>query len=265
MTIVPVLLYHGVVAAPSARMAPFTVPPEAFARHMDLIAERGLRCLTVSGWIDERRAGIPSDGVALVTFDDGYLDFLESALPVMLERSIPSTLYVTTGWIDGGSTPPLPRPADPMLRWDQLPELEEGGVELGAHSHSHPQMDTLGTAAAWDELARSKSLLEDALGHPVRSFAYPHGYNSPRLRRQVRDVGFDSAAAVVDALSHDRDHELAIARLTLKATTTDDEVAAWLDGSGAPVASEERLRTKGWRAYRRAKAVLRREAGTDYR
>ena len=83
-----------------------------------------------------------------------------------------------------------------MLDWSQLPELAAQDVEIGAHSHSHPQLDTLRSAALRDEMVRPKELLENVLGHQVRSVAYPHGYNGPRVQRAARKAGYDSAAAV---------------------------------------------------------------------
>jgi peptidoglycan/xylan/chitin deacetylase (PgdA/CDA1 family) len=153
-----------------------------------------------------------------------------------------------------------------MLSWSQLPELLESGVELGAHSHSHPQMDTLTGAALREELGRPKDLLEEAIGQQVDHFAYPHGYNGPRVRRAARDTGYRAAAAVRNALHPPGEDPFAVARLTVTRTTTARDIARWLDGAGAPVAGpRESLRTRGWRAYRRGRAILRGAPGSDYR
>jgi peptidoglycan/xylan/chitin deacetylase (PgdA/CDA1 family) len=209
---------------------------------------------------------VPDDErIAAITFDDGYADFAHAALPALQARSLVSTLYITTGWVEGGSQRE-PGPSDAMLSWSQLLELDAGGVEVGAHSHSHPQMDTLGTNALRDELRRPKELLEDALGHPVNSFAYPHGYNGPRVRRLTREVGYGSAAAVRNALHWTGEDAFAVSRLTLTRTTTDAELSAWLAGTDATVGPlRESLATKGWRAYRRGRALLQRAPGSDYR
>lgn len=261
--VVPVLLYHAVTPTPGSQIAPYAVPPEEFARHMDAVVAAGCTAVPfgdlVSGSIPAARRSV------VITFDDGYADFAEFALPILRERSLPATMFLTTGWLAGGQNRE-PGPTDPMLSWSQLPGLLAGGIELGAHSHSHPQMDTLTAAGLRAELVRPKDLLEDALGRPVDLFAYPHGYNGERVRRAARNAGFRAAAAVRNAFHSPGEDPFAISRLTVGRTTTAQDISRWLDGAGAPVAGpQEALATKGWRAYRRGKALLRGQPGSDYR
>ncbi|HEV7188888.1 MAG TPA: polysaccharide deacetylase family protein [Blastococcus sp.] len=263
-TFVPVLLYHAVTTTPGSHIAGFTVTPDEFARQLDAVLEAGRTPVTFGELLDaEGRGGAPERPV-VITFDDGYGDFAVSALPALRARSLPSTLFLTTGWLDGGKAR-APGPTDPMLAWSQLPELLDAGVELGAHSHSHPQLDTLTAAALREELAPPRQQLEDALGRPVDLLAYPHGYNGPRVRRAARSAGYRAAAAVRNALHRPGEDPFAVARLMVTRTTTARDVAAWLDGRGAPLAAPgEALATRGWRAYRRGRAILRGTPGSDY-
>ncbi|MGZ4644307.1 MAG: polysaccharide deacetylase family protein [Blastococcus sp.] len=266
-TFVPVLLYHAVTTTPGSHIAGFTVTPDEFARQLDAVLEAGCTPLTFGELLSvEARGGADRpDRPVVITFDDGYADFAASALPALRARSLTSTLFVTTGWLDGGTTRE-PGPTDPMLAWSQLPELLDAGVELGAHSHSHPQLDTLTATALRDELVTPKEQLEDALGRPIDLLAYPHGYNGPRVRRAAREGGYRAAAAVRNALHRPGEDPFAVARLMVTRTTTARDVAAWLDGRGAPVAAPgESLATRGWRSYRRGRAILRRAPGSDYR
>jgi peptidoglycan/xylan/chitin deacetylase (PgdA/CDA1 family) len=153
-----------------------------------------------------------------------------------------------------------------MLSWSQLPELLDQDVELGAHSHSHPHMDTVPTRGVLDELRRPRELMEDALGRPVTTFAYPHGYHGPRVRRLTERAGYSSAAAVRNSLTAAGDHPFSVSRLTVLRSTSPTEYASWLTGRGPALGvGREALRTRGWRAYRRARAVARRRPGSDYR
>ncbi|MGH3570851.1 MAG: polysaccharide deacetylase family protein [Pseudonocardiaceae bacterium] len=258
MTIVPVLLYHSVSADPAPWIAPYTVTPQVFARHLELMAASNRTPLTVSHLVDALagREKLPPRPL-LVTFDDGFADFADAA-SMLAARDMPSTLYVTTGVLRGRGPrrrpPEVALPPAPMLDWSQLAELAEQHVEIGAHTHTHPQLDVMRPAAAAREILLCKHLLEEVLGHEVPSFAYPHGFHSAAVRRSVREAGYTSACAVGNALSSRADHVLALARLTVRADTTGEEMAAWLAGRDAPVAPyPERLRTRAWRLYRRAR------------
>jgi peptidoglycan/xylan/chitin deacetylase (PgdA/CDA1 family) len=151
-----------------------------------------------------------------------------------------------------------------MLDWSQLPGLRDAGVEIGGHSVTHPHLDTLSRARAREEVGGCKRELEDALGEAVPTFAYPHGYSGPRVRRAVREAGYRGACGVKDAFSSPGDDMFSLARLMIRAGTSAEQVAGWLDRRGAPPPPRgESLRTRGWRAYRHGKAVLMRRPGSD--
>jgi peptidoglycan/xylan/chitin deacetylase (PgdA/CDA1 family) len=253
---VPILLYHSICADPPGWIAPFAVSPATFAAHLDTVIASGRQPLTVSQYADglRGRAALP-DRPVLITVDDGFADFAELALPALAERNLPCTLYVTTGALADGEGSVLP--AAPMLRTADLPPLEAAGVEIGAHSHTHRQLDLLSGRQVAAELARSRDLLAESLGHRIRSFAYPHGYWRARVRRLVSQAGFDSACAVGEALSTACDHPLALSRLMVRAGTGAPTVAGWLapDGAGAPPPGR-RVLAFGWRQYRRSRALL---------
>jgi peptidoglycan/xylan/chitin deacetylase (PgdA/CDA1 family) len=260
---IPVLLYHAVTESPGSLIAPFTVTPQVFEQHLGILREEQYSCVTFSELLDLLAAGTVSPRTAVITFDDGYKDFADNALPALQLHAYPSTMYLTTGFLAGGKLHHKePGPPDPMLNWAQLPELVASGIEIGAHSHSHPQMDTLTAAQIRRETHLPKALLEDALGVGIRSFAYPHGYNGPRVQRFTKDAGYDNAAGVRNAFTHSNYDPFNVARLTLQSHHSLDTFRNWLRGSEAPTdARGESLKTKLWRDYRRGKAILRRQPG----
>src|SRR5436853_883533 len=109
MALVPILVYHSVSREPAPLIADYTVDAQTFGAHLDLIAQRGLRTLTVSQLLDAIDAGDEAlvERAALVTFDDGFADFRTAALPALRERGMASTLYVATGLLRGGPEPPV--------------------------------------------------------------------------------------------------------------------------------------------------------------
>ena len=267
MALVPILVYHSVSSEPMPLIADFAVDETTFAAHLDAVAERGLRCLTVTELLDAIDAGDEAlvERAALITFDDGFADFRTAALPAMRARGIASTLYLATGLLRGGARPPVDAAiAAHMLDFSELAELAAAGVELGAHSHTHPHLDTLGTRRARYEIEHSRALVEEAAQAPIPTFAYPHGYSGPRIRRLVRAAGYRGACGVKNTLSSTGDDRFALSRLLIGNDTGAADVGRWLDRAGAPPPRRrERLRTTGWRWYRRGRAVVRRRPGSD--
>ncbi|WP_371667099.1 polysaccharide deacetylase family protein [Streptomyces sp. NBC_00289] len=261
MTAVPVFLYHAVSDNPPRWLAPFTVSPRTFVEHLNMIADSGLRVVPLRQLVTTLLGGPPlPPRSAVLTFDDGYADFASTVAPLLAGRGLPATLYVTTGALHASGTPSGrgPFPSAATLSWGQLRELDAAGFEIGGHTKTHPQLDTLPRTSVREEVGGCKREIEDALGHPVDSFAYPHGYSSRTVRTLVWETGWTSAAAVrgPSALSSNRDDPLRFARLMVRADTDRKRFELWAQGEGAPVAPfAEGLRTRGWRAYRRARAV----------
>jgi peptidoglycan/xylan/chitin deacetylase (PgdA/CDA1 family) len=255
---IPILLYHSIDDSPPAWIAPFAVRPEVFARQLDIIVSRGYQALTVSNLVDHLTAGHPlPERLVAITFDDGFADIAEVAAPALAARGLPASLYVTTGALLGGRLArPHHLPPARMLSWGQLADLERSGIEIGAHTETHPVLDVLPGQAADGEIRTCKSRLEDALGHPGRSFAYPPGYHDRRVANLVARAGFDSACAVKNALSSTRDDRFALARLTVMANTPPGRFDQWLAGRGAlTIASGPQLRTRAWKQYRRLRTI----------
>jgi len=251
---VPILLYHSVTADPPGWIAPFSVSPAVFAAHMDEIVSSGRQPLTVSQYVDglTGRKALPPRPV-LITADDGFADFADHALPALMERNLPSTLYVTTGALSDRKQEAV-LPSAPMLASTDLVGLKTAGVEIGAHAHTHRQLDLLPRRAVADEADRSGSILSEILGHRIRSFAYPHGYWSPSVRQLVAQAGFDSSCAVGETLASDHDHQLALSRLMIRSNTDVATVRAWLATPTSHVQSgRRRVLAFGWRQYRRVR------------
>lgn len=249
---VPILLYHSVNPDPSEWIAPFTVTPATFAQHLDAVLASGRTAVTASELVVRRRLGTATGAEVVITFDDGFADFATHALPALVERGLPATLYVTTGALRDGRERRACAPfiAAPMLSWRQLGELEDAAVELGAHTRTHCQLDLVPTCVVRDEIAGSKADLEDILGHPVESFAYPHGYSTRRIEAITRIAGFSSAYRVCNRLSSATDDPFRVARLMIMATTSLGQVTAWVGGLGPVSGPGGRLASWIWRGAR---------------
>jgi peptidoglycan/xylan/chitin deacetylase (PgdA/CDA1 family) len=230
---VPILLYHSISQHITTKYKQFVVSPALFAEHMAYLHQHAYTPITVSQFVharDQEGLALPERPVVL-TFDDGFADFFTEALPILQRYGFVATLYVPTAFIgtnrwlkhDGEAT-------RPMLTWDQLTKISECGIECGAHSHSHPQLDILPRDAAHEEIVQCKRLLEQHLGGGVSSFAYPFGFYSATVRRLIQEAGYTSACAVKEAMSSETTDPFALARLSVIADTSVDALAALLTG-----------------------------------
>lgn len=250
-TAVPVLGYHSISDERRDGTLRWSVSPGDFDEQMSLLKDRGRTPLMVSEYAAVLRgSGSMPPRPVLVTFDDGFADLATAALPVLRRHAVKATAYVITSRLGA----PPSRNTGRALDWDQLAELRANGVEIGSHSHTHRALDCLRRTEVNREAALSKLLLEDRLQEPVSSFAYPYGYSSAVVRRAVGAAGYTSACGVKNALSHENDDVLALARVLVERDMGTAALDALLDGHGWPLAWRgERLRTRGWRMYRRVR------------
>ena len=261
--VIPILLYHSIDDQASDGFAPWAMPRRRFAEHMTYLADRGFRTLTVRALVAALDKGQPQslpERVVVITFDDGFADFQRNAVPVLMHHGFASTLYAATGHI-GGASRWLRHVGEgnrEMLTWSQLRDVDACGIEVGAHSVTHPQLDLLPVKSARDEILRSRYALEDGLGRAVDTFAYPFGNYDRRIRSIVADAGFTAACAVKHAMSHCNDDRLALARIIIRGNDSVTQLASYLDGAGlAAATSHERFRTTAWRQVRRARQAVR--------
>lgn len=246
--IIPVLLYHSVSDSPEPGDSWGVVSRAQFEAHLEVIAACGRQSLTISTLASALRGErLLVERPVAVTFDDGYGDTHE-AVQALRRRGLCSTVYVTTGEVG----------REDRLSAEQIAWLADlPGVELGAHAVRHRRLDELDEVELDDEVRGSRRQLERLTSRPVDSFSYPHGAYDGRVRNAVIEAGYRSATSVKNAISHRDDDPFAIARFTVTAATSAEQVAQLLQGKGAPLAwTGERVRTRVYRMARRTRRRL---------
>ena len=257
---IPILMYHSVAEEPPEATRRLAVLPGHFENQVTYLARNGYTGLTFSDLADAFRTGAPlPERPVVLTFDDGYADFAREAWPTLRRHNFPATVFVTTGWVADAGSEAAGDPLDTMMSWAQVAVLSDEGIEMAAHSHSHPQLDQLDDAALRHELGHSKALLEDAIGAPVRSLAYPYGYSSTRVRLAARSVGYRYAASVRNLRATPSGDLFTIPRLTIRRSTDMATFAAVV--AGADVFRRDRLLTAGYSCVRGARRAARQVLG----
>ena|SRR5437763_9299065 len=219
---IPILVYHSISRSANPKFKQLTVSPALFAAQMDFLHQHAYTPINAIQLIHglTGKTALPRRPVA-ITFDDGFADFYQHALPVLSRCKFTATLYITTGFV-GNTSRWMQREGEterPMLSWSQIAEISNSGIECGSHTHSHPKLDTLPLPVARDEIVRSKELLEDHVGRKVSSFAYPFGYYTSAVSHLVQEAGFSSACTVDFAMSSDTTKYFALERLMVTPDT----------------------------------------------
>jgi peptidoglycan/xylan/chitin deacetylase (PgdA/CDA1 family)/GT2 family glycosyltransferase len=186
----PVLLYHHVGPSQAATLPSLTVSPSRFERQVRCLARRGFQGIRPADWLRWRREGkgIPEKPV-LFTFDDGYADLAEYALPVLCRYGFGAAVFVVTGQLGGTNAWDKARSSavHRLMTAEQIREWTERGIEFGAHGRTHADLVNLPPDRLKDEVAGSADDLEKILGARAVSFAYPYGSSSQAVVECVRE------------------------------------------------------------------------------
>jgi peptidoglycan/xylan/chitin deacetylase (PgdA/CDA1 family) len=187
-----ILLYHRV----SDDDDPLAVAPRRFREQMACLAAEGYRVVDLIEALDLLGAGVAPPRTIALTFDDGFADVGDEALPVLQRHGFRATVFVTTGVTDGRVAFPWYERQPKVLGWDEIVALDrQGTLRFEAHTVTHPSLLAVddGTAAA--EIRDSRHELQGRLGRTVSAFAYPAGLYSERERHLVSQAGYAAAVS----------------------------------------------------------------------
>jgi peptidoglycan/xylan/chitin deacetylase (PgdA/CDA1 family) len=193
---IPILVYHQIAPAPP-QGTPFRslcVAPQAFARQMRSLKLLGYQGLSMSALMPYLR-GQRQGRVVGITFDDGFLNNLTHAAPVLQRLGFSSTCYAVSGLLGQSNTWDAQAgvAAAPLMTPEQLCQWQAAGQEVGAHSRHHVHLPELDGNHAWLEISLCKKELEAQLGCGVEHYCYPYGEYTPEHVAMVQRAGYHSA------------------------------------------------------------------------
>jgi peptidoglycan/xylan/chitin deacetylase (PgdA/CDA1 family) len=210
-----ILFYHRVSDDPD----PLAIAPRRFAAQMDVLRADGYRVLDVVAAVALLARGEPLDRVVALSFDDGYRDVAEHALPVLERHGFRATVFVATAVIDGTAAYSWYDRQPPVLGWDEIAALDQGSpLTFEAHTVTHPNLTAVPDAAAREEIAGSKAALEARLGRAVAAFCYPAGLYGARERGLVAAAGFSVATTCEPGANSRATDPLALRRTAIDGT-----------------------------------------------
>jgi peptidoglycan/xylan/chitin deacetylase (PgdA/CDA1 family) len=195
-----ILMYHHV--APESALPPsgerrpsdgwnFTISPDAFSTQIGYLIDRGMEVISLDDYAlyvrNNRRA--PS-GKFVITFDDGWRDNFEYALPILRSYGVSATFYIISSTLGEG------RNSELYMDILQLKGLLKEGMVLGSHTRNHPDLTSLSPEDLRAEIFGSRQDLRDLLGADIKHFAYPGGSYNSRVISEVENSGYESACTV---------------------------------------------------------------------
>ena len=185
---VAVLLYHHVGPVRHDACRGLTVTPEAFARQIGTLAAMGHVTISPADWVGyvKEQWDIPKNSI-IITFDDGYEDLVSHAFPVLSQHGFSATVFLPTALI-GGVIECSPGAEMKVMSVDQIAAAAATGIDFGAHSRTHADLEEASTSDTITEISGSRDDLAAILGREVTAFAYPYGKTSPTATKLAGDL-----------------------------------------------------------------------------
>ncbi len=198
----PILMYHKIGNPPEgSKLKKLWVSTDMFRRQMDYLKRHHYNPVTFTDLYNhwDGIKPLPANPM-VITFDDGYKNNFELALPILKEFGFRATLFVvvqTVGW-DNKWHDPASETRIPMVSWDELKGLRDAGWEIGSHTMNHPRLTRLELKEATLEMEKSRRTIEEFLGTAPDTFAYPYGdgEDSVVLRDAAKKAGYRVAVGV---------------------------------------------------------------------
>lgn len=219
---VPILMYHSISENHNGDSNPYyqtTTAPGVLAEQMRFLHENNYRVINLGEAVKKiEKAEGSTERHVVITFDDGFRDFYTEAFPVLSRYGFSATVFLPTAFIKES---PSKFKGRECLTWSQVRELWSAGTLFGSHTVSHPQLTTVKPQELEMEVRESKRVIEDELGGPVDSFAYPYAFPEEnhsfrrRLRTILPEAGYVNGVSTIIGTAGSRDDRFFLPRLPM--------------------------------------------------
>jgi peptidoglycan/xylan/chitin deacetylase (PgdA/CDA1 family) len=183
---IPVLNYHSVTMDPGNVVV---ISPAKLEAQMKYLHDHGYTPISLSTFIKliENDSGLAApQNPVLLTFDDGYVDNVEEAMPILAKYNFPATLFMSPGMVEDAG----------YLNWEQVRQLQQAGWDIQPHGMIHPHLPKLSAEQQAYEITEARKLIEEKLGTQADVFCYPYGEYNQTTLKILKDYGFRYAFTI---------------------------------------------------------------------
>ena len=187
---IPILLYHHINVLPahmSKAMRRWSLSPQKFESQLDWIEGHGFHAVTMEQLIGHMKHDLPLPLKPIIlTFDDGLKEHYSVVFPILKKYHLVGTFFVITDSVGHSA----------FMNWKQILEMSSAGMDIQAHTLTHPNLTTIDHQELQEEIMGSKKILERHLKKPVTVLAYPYGCYNDEVISITKAAGFEGAARV---------------------------------------------------------------------
>lgn len=191
---IKILLYHNILNDPQD---PSAVIVDNFKMQMKWIADNGYNVISLKEALKSLNNNDAPKKSIVFTFDDGFIDFIETALPVLNKYDFCATVFIVVSEVGGFSSWQEHNLNRRLMNWKSLKEIICAGHTIGSHGLHHYDLTKLAQRDLDKEVVASKEIIQEKLGIEVDSFSYPWGICTRREINRVKKAGYNCAAGVV--------------------------------------------------------------------
>jgi len=213
---IPILMYHqiGLPAPRGTSFRSLTVHPDSFSRQMRWMHRLGYRGLSLRDLMPYLK-GERSGKVFGITFDDGFRNVFDHALPILSNLGFTSTNYVVANQLDGGNVWDANHnvPHSPLMSKDEIVAWSLAGQEVGSHTLDHVHLPELSLEQARSQIAQSRQVISELIKQEVTAFCYPYGHLKPEHVAMVSEAGYQNATTTQRGLANSKDDPFLLPRV----------------------------------------------------
>lgn len=210
---IPILMYHHIS---NNIKSDWSITPQKLEEQLEYLKNNGYKAISLDMLYSyiENKVALPEKSVVL-TFDDGYIDAFDNAYPLLKKYGYKAAFFIITGEVLTKN----PEGYDYMTL-GELKKLDKAGMDIEAHTVTHPDLTTLNYKKQFEELSLSKKYLEKHLNKKIYYMAYPYGLCDSITQKVASEIGYRIAFTIKGSHDDTESNRLNIGRIYINQNMT---------------------------------------------